>query len=101
MRTKEAASNAQPRSTQAIGIETNGIILRLFRGGLRSSGVTRIGPGERTQQDSSIGNGSCHRSRGVLAVRNGDNSRPADQTERRFDANNPIVGGWRENGAIG
>ena len=48
-------------------------------------GVARIDTGERAEQNRGVANRARHRAGGVLAVRDRNDSRPADQAQRRFD----------------
>ena len=74
---------------------------RLPAGRRRGGRVGRVGSGDRGEQDRGVRDRPGHRARGVLRRRDRHDAGPADQAERRLDADDSAGRGGRDDRAVG
>ncbi len=95
------ARDAKARALQRAGVETPGVVTSGARGAPLRRRIARVDAGHRAEEQRRVGDGSGHGSRGVLAVRNGNNPAAAHETNRRLDADQSVGAGWTDDGPVG
>src|SRR6266550_1878342 len=78
------------RSSQSFRVERASVINSRLTFARESSAVGGIDAGENRQQERRVSDGARHRPGGVLAVRNRNDSRSAQQAERWLDAHEAV-----------
>ena len=84
------ADDADARAAKAVSYERLGVVARSAFAGPKRRRVGGIGPGHRGEQKRRVGHRPRHRPGGVLAVGNRHDAGPADEPERRLDADERI-----------
>ena len=80
------ARDADSRAAETVAIEGRRVVGERVAGARRGRVVARVDAGEHAKQNRRVANGARHWPGGVLAVRDRNDSRAADQAERRLDA---------------
>src|SRR5713101_1774889 len=84
------SSQVVPRFIVGINIQELRVVAMESASALLCRSVTRINSRQCSKQSSRIGNRATERANGVLAVRNGDHTRTAGQSDRRLYADNRV-----------
>src|SRR5581483_4047271 len=92
------AWNPDAGAAQAVGYEPIRVITqRTIRGGR----IGRVEAGDDRESESGVGNRSGERANGVLALGDGNNSRPAGETNRGLDADDAAHGTGTQYRSVG
>ena len=95
----EIPRDADPRTAEAIGVEERGVVR--FDLGLRGRFVPVVRARERREQRRRVGDGSSHRPRRVLGVRDRDDAGAAHEADGGLDPDDPVDRGGADDRAVG
>src|SRR4029079_368769 len=93
--------DTDPGAAQSVGIQRAGVVDPTPGLGCARRGVSWVDAGEDVQDYCRISDRPRHRAGGVLAVRDRNDSRPADEAERWLDPYDPIRGRRTDDRSVG